>query len=193
MKQFEETRVTLIRTALVAALLGAAATPALANQADETFGAFRKVCGDTRADYTAAVAAAGQSGWKNTDVTGSTMPGVTVLEKASRTKSAGDAALILSVTHGTASNGAVNVYTCTLQTDRGGFPDLESRTQAWLGFAPHDTSDSKVTFRFTDDHGALKAVADGDIEAAAAGSGVQILTVKRDGNNATLDYVKIKK
>jgi hypothetical protein len=185
--------VNLIRISLAASLLAAMAAPASAAQADDAFKAFKQVCGDTRADYAAVLAAASQNGWKNTDIMGSTMPGVAIADKAARIKTAGDASLILSVTRGTANNGAVKVATCTVQTDRGGYPALSALAQSWLGFAPHDTSDTKATFRFTEDGAALRAVADTEMDAAAAGAGMEILTVKREGNNATLDFVKFKK
>ena len=191
--KLEETRVNLIKISLAAAFC-AAASSVVASPAEDTFNAFRHVCGDTHADYAAAVSAAGQSGWKASDASGAGMPGVAIIEKTALTKSAGNAALILSVTRGTANKGAVNISTCTVQTNRGsGFADLQAQAQTWLGFAPHDTSASAVTYRFTDDNGAPKAVADTEIDAAAAGAGMMIVTIKKDGANATLDYVKIKK
>jgi hypothetical protein len=194
MNEPKETRVNLIKISLAATVLCAAAPPAMASPAEDTFNAFRHVCGDTHADYAAAVSAAGQSGWKSSDASGSGMPGMTVIEKTALTKSAGNAALILSLTRGTANKGAVNISTCTVQTNRGsGFADLQAQAQTWFGFAPHDTSASAVTYRFTDDNGAPKAVADTDIDSAAAGAGMMIVTIKKDGSNATLDYVKIKK
>lgn len=184
----------LIRTALAAAALAAIASPVLASDADNTFNAFRQVCGDTRADYASSLAAAGQNGWRNTDVMGNSMPNVTVVEKAARTKSLGDASLMLSLTHGTATKDpTVNVYTCTLQTDRGGYPMLKAAVQAWLGFDPATTSESVTTYRFTEEGGKLRAADASEFNTAAAGTGMQILTVKRDGNDAILDYVKIKK
>ena len=194
MKLVEETRVKLTNTCLAVAALAAIAAPASASQADDTFKAFRQVCGDTRADYAAASAAAAQNGWKATDVMGNAMPGVTLVEKAGRSRSVGDAALVVSMTHGTAAKDpTVNVYTCTLQTDRGGYPELKGQAQTWLGFAPAASTDTLTTFRFTEENGKLRAAADSDFNAAAAGTGMQILTVKRDGASAILDYVKIRK
>src|SRR5258706_12307882 len=111
--KLEETRVNLIKISLAAAFC-AAASSVVASPAEDTFNAFRHVCGDTHADYAAAVSTAGQSGWKSSDASGAGMPGVTVIEKAALTKSAGAAALILSAPHGTASKRTVNVSTFTV-------------------------------------------------------------------------------
>jgi len=184
----------LIRLSLAAVLLATFAAPAAAAQADDTFKDFKLVCGDTRADYAAATAAAAQHGWQTSDVMAGGMPGVTVIEKQGRKKTLGDASLVLSMTHGTAAKDpSVNVFTCTLQTDRGGYPQLKELAQAWLGFDPASTTEATATYRFTEENGTLRAAAASEFDSAAAGTGMQILTIKRDGGNAILDYVKIKK
>jgi hypothetical protein len=185
---------SLIRISLAAAAAAAIATPALADQAGDTFNAFRAVCGDTHADYTAAIAAAGKTGWQASQFAGAVMGGVTVIDKADRGKAIGDASLVLTMMHGTAvKDPTVNVYTCTLQTDRGGYPALKSAVQGWLGFDPASTTDSVTTYRFTEENGKFRAAAASEFDSAAAAGGMEILTVKRDGNTAILDYVKIKK
>jgi len=193
--RIKETRVTLLRMTLAAAAATALAAPAAAATADDTFNAFKLVCGDTHADYAAAVTAAGKNSWKQTNVMADTMKGVTVLEKAARTRSVNDQTLMLFVTRGTAKAGGadVGVSTCTVQTDRGAFPELTALTQAWLGLPAAVTTDTTATFRFTEDGGVHKAVGPSDLDAAAAGAGMDIITVRRDGANATLDFVKIKK
>jgi hypothetical protein len=193
--RIKETRVTLLRMTLAAAAATALAAPAAAATADDTFNAFKQVCGDTHADYAAAVSAAQKSGWKTTDAMADTMKGVTITDKAARTRTITDQTLLLFATRGTAKAGGgdVGVQTCTVQTDRGAFPDLTARTQAWLGMPPAATTDVTATFRFTQDAGAYKAVAASELDAAAAGAGMDIVTVRRDGSKATLDFVKIKK
>ena len=188
---------TFIRSAVAATvLLGAAMAagpPALAATTDSPFAAFAAVCGDTRADYTAVAASADAHGWRKTEVTGvAAMPGVTVSEKISRAAKAGDAPMTLSAWKGTTKAG-VQVSACTVRVTKPVFADLQSGAQAWTGFAAQESAPKKAVYRFADGPDGRKALAAADYDAAAAGAGMEILTVSSDSRGAVVDLLKIKK
>ena len=191
MKRFEDLRLKFIAPALAAAALAAVAAPAHADPADDVFTAFRQVCGDTRAEYPRVVTAA-QGGWSQTNFNTNTMPGVTMKEHISRSRSAGDASLKLFAMRGVAKN-AVNVSTCTVTTAGIPFDALMARAQAWLGIAPHETTGTTASFRFADQDGVVHDLLNAEMDAAAAGSGLQLVNVKVEGSAVTLDAVRIKK
>ena len=187
---------TFFKLSMAAALLTAIAAPAFANNSDDAFNSFKTVCGGTAAEYADVVAASQSDGWKVAQVQGTNaMPGVSVTDKATRSKSVSESALMLFASRGLAqiSGSAYTVSTCTVSSDRGDLPTLTARAQGWLGFAPHGTTSDSATFRFTMAGGAPTAVADGDINAAAAAAGLETLTIKRTGSKLTLDLVKFKK
>jgi len=182
-----------INTALVASLAAAAlAVPARA-AADPTFNAFATVCGDTRADFAAVAAAADAQGWRRSDVVAeSSMPGVAVAERLSRELKAGDTSLTLSAWRGATKSG-VQLSACTVRVAKPDFAGLHDAAQAWTGFAPQDDAATKAIFRFTDTASAHKALVSGEYDAAAAGTGMEILTVSGDNHGAVVDLLKIKK
>jgi hypothetical protein len=176
----------------LAVALAAFATPALAApDAAQSFAAFTKVCGDSHADYPAVLAAAEAGGWKTTQVKAEPFPGVTVADSLSRDSSAGGSALTLYAWRG--AKGAIKISECKVRVAKANFTDIEGRAQAWLGFAPRAATAKKATFMFSDDGGAPKALTEADQEAAAAGPGMQILTVSGDQDGVVLGILKIKK
>jgi hypothetical protein len=187
--------VTRIGTSLSGALLAVAA-PALALAApasgDAGFDAFAQVCAETHADYPAIVAAADAHGWKATEVTAATMSGVAVTDKLSRGSKVGSVALTLFAWRGTAK-GNVQVSACTVRFAKGDSAGVQSAAQAWLGFGAQDISPKKAVFRFTEADGAHHALASTEYDAAAAGTGMEILTVSSDAQGTVVDLLKIKK
>lgn|GEM_PF-7121823 len=176
----------------VALALLAGAAPALAApDSAKVFAAFVQVCGDTHADYSAVAAAADAGGWKMTQVKADAFPGVAVADSLSRDTSAGGAALTLQAWRG--AKGAIQISECKVQVSKGKLADLQAAAQAWAGFAPQDATAKKATFLFTDEAGAHKSLAEADREAAAAGAGLQMLTVSANPDGALIGILKIKK
>ncbi|MHB8528463.1 MAG: hypothetical protein ACYC8V_03010 [Caulobacteraceae bacterium] len=181
-----------LKILLTAAFLSAVALPASAAVGDATFDAFQRVCGDTHADYPAVASVSNADGWKNSDVLASPMSGVTVSEKLARTKIVDGGELTLDATSGLTKSG-FKVSTCRVHGAKAGFSVIKARAERWLGLAPHDSTAESTTFHFTGDGAKFKSVADNEADAAAAGDGMQILTIKLDGGRTVLDYVKIRK
>lgn len=182
---------TRIATSLIGVLLVAAPAFASPAPADANFAAFTQVCADTHADYPAVVAAADAQGWRPAQVNGDTLPGVTVTDTLARDKNAGGAALALYAWQG--AKGAIHVSECKVRVGKAKSADMQTAAQAWLGFAPQQATAKKATFEFTDDGGAHKALTAADRDTAAAGAGMQILTVTGDQDGVILDILKIKK
>ena len=181
-----------IGPSLAAALITAPAAPAFAApDSAKAFAAVVQVCGDTHADYPAILAAADAGGWKTTQVKADAFPGVTVAESLSRDTSAGGSALTLYAWRG--AKGAIQLSECKVRIGKGKFAEAQAAAQAWLGFAPQAATAKKATFLFTDQGGTHKALTQADQDAAAAGAGMQILTVSADQDGAILGILKIKK
>ena len=181
----------LIKTSLMAVAMAAMAAPAFAADAD-VFDAFRQVCGDTAADYPAVVTAAETSGWKAADLLADPMKGVTITDKTTRTKGVGDTGLSLFAWRGTAKDN-VKVSACTIRMDKATMAGLEAAARTWAGFDPQSPDAAKNVFQFTQNATGRVAVAAGGFDAAAAGAGMEILTVKADSKGGTLDLLTIKK
>ncbi|HWA64139.1 MAG TPA: hypothetical protein VG939_22415 [Caulobacteraceae bacterium] len=184
---------TYLKTFLAAAAFAAVATPALASDSDVAFKGFQTVCGATAAEFPDVVKAAEGDGWKNAQVLGDSMAKVSITDKAARTKTIGAMNLILSTNRGLAQTpgGALTVSDCTVRSDQGEAAALEAAAQGWLGFAGTGGAD-RMAWHFTRDGGAIKPVTDNG-DAAAAGAGLEILTVYRSGASLTMDLMKIRK
>jgi hypothetical protein len=178
---------TLSGRLLAGALALGLATPVAASPA---FDAFRHVCGDTRADFTAVKAAVSAGGWIPTEVQPSTMEGVTVIESLARTAMAGDARITVYAWHGT--KGKIEVSVCTMRVTGPKYAVLDGEAKAWVGFAPQTATDEKSSFQFTDAGGARKALDKTGYDAAAAGAGLEMFTVTADGQQTIIDLLKIK-
>ncbi|MGI8840283.1 MAG: hypothetical protein ACR2F8_05820 [Caulobacteraceae bacterium] len=176
---------------LAAALVAAAAPAFAAPDGAKAFAAVVQVCGDTHGDYPAIAVAADANGWKTTQVKADAFPGVTVAESLSRDTSAGGSALTLYAWRG--AKGVIQISECKVRIGKGGFADAQAAAQAWVGFAPQDATARKATFLFTDESGARRAVAQADRDAAAAGGGLQMMTVSADPDGAIVSILKIKK
>jgi hypothetical protein len=178
----------LVSLSLAAAAVAAAALPAAA--ASPVFDAFQKVCGDTHADFDAVKAAVAAGAWTPTDVTPSTMAGVTVSESLARSERVGATPLTVYAWHG--MNGKIAVSACTVRATGAKFGPLAADARAWVGFAPQSMADGKAKYQFTQTAAGLKAVDSTTFNAAAAGSGLELFTVSPDGDDTILDLLKIK-
>ena len=160
--------------------------------AEPAFDAFAKVCGDSHMDYTAVAKLADSDGWKAQTVVGDTMDKVTISDKLSRGETVGGQDLTLLAWQG-AAKGGTHVTACTVRISHPNYAKLRAAAEVWAGFAPQTNAARRASFQFTDTDGVRHAVAAGDANAAAAGSGLEIMTVWLDPNGAVLDLLKIKK
>ncbi len=168
----------------------AGASPNLAFAAP-AFDAFRQICGDTHADFPAVVKALDANGWVATDVKATTMEGVTVSEQVSRSKVvAGDKLVALTWT---GLKGTVKITACTVRSPNSQTEEIKTAVQGWVGFAPQIADAKRVSFRFADESGARRALTQADYDAAAAGPGLEMLTVSNDGTDTIIDLLNIKK
>ena len=176
----------------VLAVLGAASATAHAAEGSAPFSAFAAVCAAPGADFAGVTAAADAQGWVASDVTSdANMPGVTIGGQLTRTRSAGKVGLTLSAWHGL--KGAVKISDCTVHTAKTEYSAAVEAAKTWAAFAPQDSTSKRSIFRFTDSAGAHKPLTNADFDAAAAGAGLEILTVSGDQNGAALDLLVIKK
>ena len=168
----------------------AATSPSLAFAAP-AFDAFRQICGDTRADFPAVVKALDANGWATTDVKATTMEGVAVSEQVSRSKVvAGDKLVALAWT---GLKGTVKITACTVRSPNSQTEEIKTAVQAWAGFAPQVAEAKRTSFHFADESGVRRALTQADYDAAAAGPGLEMLTVSNDGTDTIIDLLNIKK
>jgi len=181
------TRKICLATAVVAAI----AAPAAAGT--PVFEAFRKVCGDTHADYASIVSALNTNGWKQVDTKGSTMEGVKVTDSISRGLTVGESHLTLFAWRG--AKGDVQISACTVRASPAKSDPLKADARTWTGFDPQsvDAQSGRIGYQFTDDADAHRALAKTDYDAAAAGAGLELMTLSTDGSDTILDLLKIKK
>jgi hypothetical protein len=164
-----------------------------ANAANDAtpFGAFEAVCLTPNADFQAVKAAA--SAWRDTEVTGaSTFPNATVTEKLSKASKVGGVPVTLFAWTGTLKTG-VQVSGCTVRVSISDFEVLKAAAATYAGFPPQDSESKKAVFRYTPAAAKPTAIASSGFDAAAAGEGIDILTVTGDVHGAVLDLLKIKK
>ena len=174
-------------TFIVAAAVAALAAPVLASPA---FDAFQQTCGDTQADFAAVKAAVAKGAWVPTEVTPSTMEGVTVIESLARAETLGGVPLTVYAWHG--MNGKIAISACTVRATGTDFKAVDAEARAWVGFAPQTVEASKSKFQFTPTATGIRAVEPAGQNAAAAGSGLELFTVSADGADTILDLLKIK-
>ncbi len=179
------------RFAVVAFLGTVASASAWAANDATPFGAFEAVCLTPNAGFAGVQAAAG--GWHDTEVTGaSTLPGVTVSDHLSKASKAGGVPVTLFAWTGTTKSG-VHVSGCTVRIAKPAFDELQGAAAAYTGFAAQDASPKKAVFRYTPAAAKPTALDKSGFDAAAAGEGMDILTVTGDVHGAVLDLLKIKK
>ena len=177
------------------ALIGALVVisgPAFAATSQPSFDAFVRICADTHVDYASVAKLADAGGWKPLDVKADTMDGVAVSDRVSRQNTAGKSDLTLFAWQGKSKSGA-HVSACTVRVSHPDFAGLQAAAQAWTGFAPQTAGQKRVSFRFTDTGDVHNPVTPQDTNAAAAGAGVEIMTVWIDPDGGVLDLLKIKK
>jgi hypothetical protein len=188
----KERRVNFNRTALGFAITAALAGLAGAACADPAFDAFRALCLDTGADYPAVAKVADAGDWKPVDVPLSMVSGFVASDKLTRGKSIAGSDANLAAWQGKNANN-VALSDCQVQVGRADFHAAVANAQAWTGFAPQDTKEQKVFFHLTDVAGARKAIEKPDYDTAAAGPGLEIVTVTGGSGGVNFDVLKIKK
>lgn len=180
--------------AVALALSPLAAAPAFAGAAEDAFASFHDFCG-AQGDYQTALGKADAAGWKALAFSSDTMAGVKITDKASRNKLAGDEAMALSVTRGTAGKpgDVINVSTCTV-TSKADFHAVAKLVSDWLAIEPASSSATSVAFHYTPNGGAVTAVVAGGQSAALAGGGYMMLSVAdKGGGLAMIDLVTLKR
>jgi hypothetical protein len=169
---------------LLAAVGAAAATP---------FDAFKTVCGTPAAELAAVTKAADAAGWAPSDTAAdANMPNVTVTGTLARATSVEKTGLVLTAWQG-ANKAGVKISDCTVHIAKGDLGRARAAAAAWLAFAPQEGDAKRAIFRFTPADGGPKAVDKAEFDAAAGGSGLEILTVSSDASGAVLDLMMIKK
>jgi len=172
-----------------AALAGVAAPAAAQSPA---FTAFATVCATPAADFAEVRKSADANGWGNTDSkSDADMPGVTIADQLNRANTVDKVDLVLSAWSG--AKGAVKISDCTVHVAKSDFATLSGDAAAWLAFPAQESSATRATYRFTGAGGAHKALTSADFDAAAAGAGLEILTVSTSANGTVLDLMMIKK
>lgn len=177
------------------AILGVATISATSstNAANDAtpFGAFEAVCLTPNADFPAVKAAA--STWRDTEVAGaSTFPNATVTDKLSKATKVGGIPVTLFAWTGTLKSG-VHVSGCTVRVSKPDFDEIKAAATTYSGFAAQDSDPKKVVFRYTPAAAKPTAIDKTAFDAAAAGEGINILTITGDVHGAVLDLLKIKK
>jgi hypothetical protein len=187
-------RSKLVPLALATALSAIAlAHPTLAAEPDPAFAAFTTVCGDPAADFTAVRTAADSHGWGASSTPPDPgMAGVTLADSLSKATTAGKTGLVLSAWQGATQKG-IKVSNCAVHVAATDFDALRDAATAWLGFPAAETTPKKAVFRFTTDAGHRRGLAANEYDAAAAGAGLEILTVSGDANGSVVDLLLIKK
>jgi hypothetical protein len=180
----------------VAAAVLAFPLSALAADADPALDAFRTLCADTGADFPAVVKAAAADGWTDAEVMADDLPGVSVTDKAARSKGKGTDEITLRATRGlrTVKTGDITVSTCTVRGDNSP-PGLLDRVQAWLNMAAMSTDkdSGKASYLLTYDGKTRTVLAQADIDAAVGKGGAHLLKFKQDGTSEILDYERFSK
>ena len=155
------------------------------------FGAFEAVCLTPNADFQAVKPAA--ITWRDTEVTGaSTFPNATVTDKLSKASKVGGIPVTLFAWTGTLKSG-VHVSGCTVRVSKPDFDEIKVAAATYTGFAPQDSDPKKVVFRYTPASARPTAIDKTGFDAAAAGEGIDILTITGDVHGAVFDLLKIKK
>ena len=185
------TKSAFAAAAAVAALL--ASVQASAQSPDPVFAAFAAVCGQPAGEFTAIQSAADAHGWAATDVKDDpNMPNVVIAEQITRASTVGKIGLVMNAWHGATKSG-VKVSGCTVHVAAADFGGMRDAAGAWLTFTPQESTAKKAIYRFTNAAGAHHALAASEYDAAAAASGMQILTVSGDADGTVLDLIMIKK
>ncbi len=149
------------------------------------------MCLTPNADILAVKAAA--SSWRDTEVTGaSTFPNATVTEKLSKASKVGGVPVTLFAWTGTLKSG-VHVSGCTVRVSIPDFAVIKVAAADFTGFAAQDSDAKKAVFRYTPSAAKPTAIDRTGFDAAAAGEGIDILTITNDVHGAVIDLLKIKK
>ena len=176
-------------TAIVA-LAASIGVPAAA--ASPAFDAFKKVCGDTHANFADIKSALAGPGWTSTEVLPTNMEGVTPTEGVARTSTAGNEQIAVYAWEGT--KGQFHLVACTARVKQLKLGEANGDAKVWLGFAP-DNANGKSTWRYGLTNGAPAAVNmtnQAATQAAAAGDGLYFLNVFSDHDEVVIDLLKIK-
>ncbi len=179
----------LLEATFVGALAASFGLPAAASPA---FDAFKKVCGDTHADFTAVKAALGEAGWTPTEVLPTNMEGVSPTEGIARTSTIGNEHVAVYAWEGT--KGQFHLSACTARVRALQLGQANNEAKTWLGLAP-ENANGKSTWRYGLTSGAPAAFNMSDqaaTQAAAASGGLYFFNVFVDHGEVVLDLLKIK-
>jgi hypothetical protein len=185
--------VILSKSALPVVVSATVVLGSAAAWADPVFDAFANVCGAPAADFAAVKAAADAQHWGPTDAKAdASMPGVTVSDELTRASTVAKTGLVLSAWHGTTKTG-VKIGDCTVHVQKANLAALKGAAGTWLAFPAQEDSAKHAVYRFTEAAGAHHALTSAEFDAAAAATGLEILTVSGDANGTVLDLMMIKK
>jgi hypothetical protein len=129
--------------------------------------------------------------WRPGDSTGTPIAGFTVTDKITKTLKISDSELKLFAWRGT--KGAIKADECQVAVSKSDFKSLQAAATAAVGFAPQQAGPDKVVFQFTGPAGALKPITNSQFDEAAAGDGVMLLTISRQGGGGFLDLLRIRR
>ncbi|HWD67528.1 MAG TPA: hypothetical protein VG227_06155 [Caulobacteraceae bacterium] len=177
----------ILKATFVAALATSFGFPAAASPA---FDAFKKICGDTRADFPAVKAALGGTGWTPTEILPTNMEGVTPTEGIARTSTVGNQRIAIYAWVG--PKPPYQLMSCTAHVPSLQQGQATAEVRAWLGVAPETSSSAKATWRYGLTNGAPTAVTSAGFEPAAAGDGLYFLNVLTEGGEVVIDLLKIR-
>jgi hypothetical protein len=182
----------IVSRIFLAAALAALSLGARAQAADPLFAAFAGVCAAPAADFAGVKAAADSAGWGPSDASAdASMAGVEVTDRMARATTAERTDLTLTAWKG--AKGGVTISDCAVRIARPAFPAMRAAVGEWAAFSPQERAANRDIYRFTDRAGARVALTNADFDAAAAGAGLQILTVSGDQSGTVLDLMMIKK
>lgn len=192
----KEMPVILSKSAFVVALsitAIAGSAPAWADTSSPVFDAFAKVCAVPAADFTSVKAAADAERWGPSDAQAdASMAGVTVADTLTRGSTIGKTGVVLSAWHGTTKTG-VKIGDCTMHVQKADFALIKGAAGTWLAFPAQEDSPKRAIYRFTETAGAHHPLTPAEFDAAAAATGLEILTVSGDASGTVLDLMVIKK
>ena len=185
----------MIRSFAIAAV-AALAVPmsAAAATADPAFDAFQSICWNTGGDYVAAVKAADDGGWKDTDVVVDSEPGLSVTDKAAREKAVGDARLTVLVSRGLRhiSTGDIKEQTCKLSVNKADSA-LVGEGQSFVGAAPDGGDPTFAVYYVKLAPGAPVHVGKAGANSAMAAGGFGVLKFQQDSSSGIIVYQSYSK
>jgi hypothetical protein len=178
----------ILGASLIAAFAASIALPAAA--ASPAFESFKKICGDTHADFAAIKAGLAGKEWASAEVQPTNMQGVTPTEGIARTTTIGNERIAIYAWEG--MKGQFHLTACTARVTSLQLGEANGDAKSWLGFPPESADNGKSTWRYGVANGAAAAVKQADFQAAAGGGGLYFLNLFADHGEVVIDLLKIK-